>query len=87
MSQEKVNRYKEYKKNKDKILKKEKQMRKLEAGIAAVVAAAFVAWFGWSIYNSATAVPETATEAAEPVVIGADAYSHYIADLQTSFSA
>ena len=53
MSQKKVEAYKEYKKNKDKILKKEKRMRNLELGVIALVGVAFVGWFGYSVYDSA----------------------------------
>lgn len=53
MSQEKVDRYKEYKANKQKIWKKEKRIRRLEYTAAAVVAAALLGWFGFSIYQKA----------------------------------
>ena len=53
MSQEKVDRYKNYKANKDKILKREKHIRRLEYTAAIVVAVALVGWFGWSIYQKA----------------------------------
>ena len=86
MSQEKVNRYKEYKKNKTKILKRQKMVRRAEVLIAAVVACIFVAWFGWSIYRS---VSHSSATPAAPVVteIDANAYSDYISGLQASFSA
>ena len=87
MSQEKVDRYKEYKKNRDKILKHEKNMRRLEAGIAAVVAAVFIAWFGWSIYHNVTKQEAAAPQAAEMVEIDMNGYSDYVKTLQSSFSA
>ena len=54
MSQEKVEKYKEYKKNRAKILKKEKILRRLEYSGIALVCAVFIGWFCWSIYNSTT---------------------------------
>ena len=64
MSQKKVDAYKDYKKNRKEILKKEKRKQKLEIGIAALICAAFVAWFGFSVYQKATAKPaETNTKA------------------------
>ncbi|MCR5294825.1 MAG: hypothetical protein K6E30_06580 [Lachnospiraceae bacterium] len=58
MSRKKVEAYKEYKKNKDKILKKEKLMKRLEAGAAALILAAFVGWFGYSVYDSVSRAAE-----------------------------
>ena len=51
MSQEKVDRYKEYKANKQKIWKKEKRVRRLEYIAALVVAVALLGWFGFSVYQ------------------------------------
>ncbi len=87
MSQEKVDRYKEYKKNKDKILKHEKRMRQLEIGIAAVVAALFVAWFGWSVYHNVTKQDTETAQAAEAVEIDMNAYDTYVSGLQSGFTA
>ena len=69
MSQKKVDQYKEYKKNRDKILAKEKRTKKIELTIAAVIAVLFIGWFGFSIYNSATrpAANEDGTAAATEV--------------------
>ena len=51
MSQEKVDRYKEYKANKQKIWKKEKRVRRLEYIAALVVVVALLGWFGFSVYQ------------------------------------
>ena len=51
MSQEKVDRYKEYKANKQKIWKMEKRARRLEYIPALVVAAALLGWCGFSVYQ------------------------------------
>ncbi len=68
MSQKKVEAYKEYKKNKDKILKKEKRMRNLELGVIALVGALFVGWFGYSVYDSAQKAAK-ASEAEAPAEV------------------
>lgn len=55
MSQEKVDRYKEEKRNREKIMKKEKrQWLAVKAGMS-VVALALVAWIGASVYYAVTA--------------------------------
>ncbi len=51
MSQAKVDRYKEQKKNRKKTMKKEKRMHFLRCSAAVVVCAAIVGWAGWSIYQ------------------------------------
>lgn len=48
MSQEKVDKYKEQKANRKKIIKKEKQMRVLRNCVAAVIALAVIGWIGYS---------------------------------------
>lgn len=54
MSQKKVDAYKDYKKNKKEILKKEKRVAKIEKGIVAAILVVFIAWFGVSAYQTAT---------------------------------
>jgi TRAP-type C4-dicarboxylate transport system permease small subunit len=85
MSQEKVDRYKRYKKNRDKIIRRERMMVRLEIGIAILIAVAFVGWFGWSIYSKVTnkgtsASTVTATE------VDMNDYINYVSGLQSSFS-
>lgn len=61
MSQAKVDRYKEEKRNRAKIIKKEKrQLMAMKAGVS-LVALVMVAWVGVSVYNSLTAT-DTVTE-------------------------
>ncbi len=50
MSQQKVDLYKEQKKNRKKIMKKEKYMHYLRCSAVIVVCALIVGWAGWSIY-------------------------------------
>ena len=62
MSQAKVDRYKEEKRNRAKIIKKEKrQWMATKAGLSAV-AILLVTWAGISIYNGFTATDASLTE-------------------------
>lgn len=70
MSQEKVDRYKKEKVNRDKEMKKEKLVRRIEYGLTGLVLCAMVVWCGFSIYQKAaeskaseTTVYEVNTEA------------------------
>ena len=56
MSQKKVEAYKEYKKNKKEVIKKEKTMRRLRTALVSLAAVILIGWFGWSIYHKATYV-------------------------------
>ncbi len=51
MSQAKVDRYKEEKKNRKQIIKKEKRKRILERTIGVVVVVAIACWIGFSGYS------------------------------------
>lgn len=51
MSQAKVDRYKEEKANRKKIMRKEKVANRLRKCAVVVVAAALVVWIGYSAYN------------------------------------
>ena len=62
MSQAKVDRYKQEKKNRDKIIKKEKrQLAVMKAGVS-VVAIALVAWVGVSVYHGLQSEDTTTAE-------------------------
>ena len=56
MSQKKVDAYKEYKKNKKEVIKKEKAKKRLGTLIAALAGVVIVGWLGWSVYAKATYV-------------------------------
>ena len=83
MSQKKVDAYKDYKKNRKEILKKEKRKQKFEIGIAALICAAFVAWFGFSVYPTAKPA-ETNTKAAAIEVNMTD-YEEFISGLTMNY--
>lgn len=58
MSQEKVDRYKEKKHNRQKLMKREKLIHRLEYTAAALVAVAMIGWVGYSFYAKAANVGE-----------------------------
>lgn len=63
MSQEKVNRYKEQKANRKKIMKKEKIMNVVRSTLLSLVALALVGWLGYSAYtNYQAGIPRETTE-------------------------
>lgn len=61
MSQKKVEQYKENKKNRKKIMKKEKRVLILEKLAGVVVCAAILFWAGFSIYKYTGSSSSTAT--------------------------
>ena len=61
MSQAKVDRYKQEKKNRDKIIKKKRQLAAMKAGVS-VVAIALVAWVGVSVYHGLQSEDTTTAE-------------------------
>ena len=85
MSQKKVDAYKDYKKNRKEILKKEKRKQKLEIGIAALICAAFVAWFGFSVYQKATAKPAETNTKAAVVEVNMTDYEEFISGLTMNY--
>ena len=52
MSQEKVDHYKEQKRNRKKIMKKEKRQRYLGYSIATLIAVAIIGWASASVYKT-----------------------------------
>ena len=75
MSQEKVDGYKEYKANKQKIWKKEKRVRRLEYIAALVVAAALLGWFGFSVYQK---VSDPGEQSAQVYTMDTTAVDEYL---------
>ncbi len=55
MSQQKVDYYKEQKRNRRQIMKKEKMTRRIEIAIGVIVLAALVVWFGFMVAQNRTA--------------------------------
>ena len=84
MSQRKVDRYKEEKRNRQEIMRKERLSRRLEITLVIVIAAALLGWFGYLLFQNAQAN-------AEPVVtelkLGAvDEFQNKLTDLVTAQS-
>lgn len=54
MSQEKVNRYKEEKANRKKMLRRQKVMNTVRKTVVSVVCVAVLRWIGYSVYSTYT---------------------------------
>ena len=54
MSQEKVNRYKEEKANRKKMLRRQKVMNTVRKTVVSVVCVAVLGWIGYSVYSTYT---------------------------------
>ena len=85
MSQAKVDKYKEEKRNREAIIRKQKRNRALGITAFAVIAAAFIGWFGYSIYDNATRPDEDA--AAQVTEWDLNPYMDYRNDLSLSYSS
>lgn len=81
MSQAKVDRYKEEKRNRDQIIKKQKREWMLTKLGLSVVAVVMVVWVGVSVYNNVTAPDETTTESLETYTVDTTALDEYLYDL------
>lgn len=80
MSQAKVDRYKEQKKNRQAIIKKEKrEWMATKVGLGAV-AAVIVAWVGISVYSGVTG-PDTTTPQVQSYSVKTDALDNFIDSL------
>ena len=80
MSQAKVDRYKEEKRNREKIMKKQKRDWMLMKTGLGVVAAVVLVWAGVSVYNGVTANQETLTDL-PTYYVDIDAMEEYLADM------
>ncbi|MDO4614799.1 MAG: hypothetical protein Q4B15_04130 [Lachnospiraceae bacterium] len=88
MSQKKVDAYKDYKKNRTQILKKEKRMKKLEYGAVGAVLALIVFWAGFSVYRNIDNNIKAAEAEAAAVLTEVDynSYMGYVSGLSTSYT-
>lgn len=82
MSQAKVDRYKEEKRNREKIIKKQKrEWMAIKAGMS-LAALVMVAWVGFSVYNGFTA--ENQVQGEKPsYTVDASAIEDYLSGLNT----
>ena len=79
MSQKKVDAYKQEKANREKTMKKEKALLRLEKLIALAVCAVVVCWVGFSIYDKA--VSEPVQEERQDTQINTTALDDYLTGL------
>lgn len=77
MSQAKVDKYKQDKANRQKIIKKQKRMHRFEMTAIAVVCAIFVVWVGYSVYDKVSSGDGTA----QTVTFDATAVQNYLSGL------
>ena len=76
MSQAKVDRYKEEKKNRKKIMAKEKRMRIVGYGAGCLVAAGIIGWAGYSGYSA-----YEANKPMETIYANLDSVTDYMSSL------
>ena len=62
MSQEKVDQYKKNKANRQKIMRREKILRRLEITVAALVLVGLVSWFSVAVYKNSKAQAQAYAE-------------------------
>ena len=74
MSQKKVDYYKEQKRNRAEIMRKEKRNRRLGALLAIVILAALLGWFGYMSVQNARSSSEGVTNATELDTTDMDEY-------------
>lgn len=80
MSQAKVDRYKEEKRNREKIIKKQKREWMLTKAGMSVVALALVVWAGVSVYTSFIS-PESVTADKPTYTVNTSAIDDFMSDL------
>ncbi|MGX8704463.1 MAG: hypothetical protein ACSW75_03690 [Lachnospiraceae bacterium] len=85
MSQKKVEAYKEYKKNKEKYIKKEKRSRRIELIAALLVCAALVFWIGFSIAQNVKRAQDADTSVEPTTYINATEYQTFVGDLDLTY--
>lgn len=75
MSQEKVDRYKKAKANRQKIMKKERMIHRLEMAGIALICVLAIGWVGYSVYDT------TASKVNDAIVVDNNAVDNYISGL------
>ncbi|MCI5650178.1 MAG: hypothetical protein ACI4EG_10790 [Fusicatenibacter sp.] len=80
MSQEKVDRYKKEKANRQKIMRREKWMLRLEISAAALVLVLLIGWFSLAVYKNAQAEKES-NQTAETTVMNVTEIQNFLNDV------
>ncbi len=85
MSQAKVDRYKEEKRNRAKIMAREKRNARIARVCSTVAAIAIVGWAGYSVYDTVTnrnAADNTTTTETEAYTVNTSAITEYLDALE-----
>lgn len=81
MSQAKVDRYKEEKRNREKIMKKQKLEWFLTKTVLSVLALVIIGWVGISVYRNVTETPDDGTVQVETYTVNTSAIDDYLDSL------
>lgn len=82
MSQEKVDRYKEEKKNRKEIMRKEKLRHRASIAAFLIILVALVGWFGFAVYRNLEG-KKLASADVKKTEWNLDAYNEYTSQLNT----
>ena len=83
MSQEKVDRYKKEKANREKIMRRERWITRLEVTAFVVVLAALIGWFSMAVYQNSVA-EKKANRTTETTTMNVTDIQNYLSETNTS---
>ena len=85
MSQEKVDRYKKEKANREKIMRRERWITRLEVTAFVVVLAALIGWFSMAVYQNSVA-EKKANRTTETTTMNVTDIQNYLSETNTTSS-
>ena len=85
MSQEKVDRYKKEKANREKIMRRERCITRLEVTAFVVVLAALIGWFSMAVYQNSVA-EKKANRTTETTTMNVTDIQNYLSETNTTSS-
>lgn len=85
MSQEKVDRYKKEKANREKIMRRERWITRLEVTAFVVVLAALIGWFSMAVYQNSIA-EKKANRTTETTTMNVTDIQNYLSETNTTSS-
>ena len=85
MSQEKVDRYKKEKANREKIMRRERWITRLEVTAFVVVLAALIGWFSMAVYQN-SAAEKKANRTTETTTMNVTDIQNYLSETNTTSS-